>query len=147
MTQSPSDRDHRRRDAHSREGQTPERVLVTREVASPLVAVRELAEHTAVGDSYLGSLLRAQLETSLFTACSLGLFLVVTPAVFALIGTTRTANVFGVTLPWLVLGLLVYPFLIGLAHRYIKRAEANEDGFEELVRPGSNVEHIARRRQ
>jgi hypothetical protein len=140
VTQSPPDRDQRRRDGHQ-----PERVLVTREVASPLVAVRELAEHTAVGDSYLGSLLRAQLRTSLFTACSLGLFLLATPAVFALVGTTRTTKVFGVTLPWLVLGVAVYPFLIGLAHRFIKRAEANEDGFEELVRPGSNSEQLSPR--
>jgi hypothetical protein len=143
VTQSSADRDHHRR----RDGHTPERVLVTREVASPLVAVRELAEHTAVGDSYLGSLLRAQLKTSLFTACSLGLFLIVTPAAFALVGTTRTTKLFGITLPWLVLGVVVYPFLIGLAHRFIKRAEANEDGFEELVRPGSNVDPLPRRGQ
>jgi hypothetical protein len=136
MTPAAPEREPRRRDTHP-----PERTLVTREVASsPLVVVRELAEHTAVGDSYLGSLMRSQLRTSLFTAISLATFLLATPAVFALFGTTRTAKVFGLTLPWVVLGIVVYPFLILLAHRFIKRAESNEDRFEDLVRPFSSID-------
>jgi hypothetical protein len=139
VTHTPPEREPRRRDPHP-----PERTLVTRDAtSSPLVVVRELAEHTAVGDSYLGSLLRAQLRTSLFTAICLAIFLLATPAVFALVGTTRTSRVFGVTLPWVVLGVVIYPFLIVLAHRFIKRAESNEDKFEELVRPISSVDQTS----
>jgi hypothetical protein len=35
--------------------------------------------------------------------------------------------------PWLLLGFLVYPFLILLGWRYIRRAEDNERDFADLI--------------
>jgi len=38
-----------------------------------------------------------------------------------------------VPLPWLLLGLLAYPLLVGLGWAYVRRAERNEQVFSELV--------------
>ena len=35
--------------------------------------------------------------------------------------------------PWLLLGVLVYPWLLLLGWRYVRRAEANERDFADLV--------------
>jgi hypothetical protein len=43
-------------------------------------------------------------------------------------------RVLGVPLPWLVLGLLVYPLLIALGWYTVRSAERTERHFLELVR-------------
>jgi hypothetical protein len=41
--------------------------------------------------------------------------------------------VLDVPLPWWLLGVLVYPFLLALAWIYVRRAERNERDFRDLV--------------
>jgi len=41
--------------------------------------------------------------------------------------------VLGLELPWLLLGVLSYPVIVGIAVVYIRLAEQNEDDFAELV--------------
>jgi hypothetical protein len=112
-----------------------ERVRVTRTAASPLVAVREMAEHTAVGDAYLRSLVSQQLRAGLRTTGFLAAFLICTPLVLTFVPSIRSWKLFGVNAAWLLLGVVVYPFLILLAHRFIRRVEINEAEFEQLVNP------------
>ena len=48
-------------------------------------------------------------------------------------GLVRTAP-FGVPLPWLLLGVLVYPFLFFLGRWYLRGAERNEASYADLLR-------------
>ena len=42
-------------------------------------------------------------------------------------------NLFGIPLPWLLLGVGVYPVLVLLGWRYIRSAERNERDFADLL--------------
>jgi hypothetical protein len=55
------------------------------------------------------------------------------PLLFALVPATRSVAVFGLPLPWLLLGLVVYPMLYGGARYYVRRAERIEAAFTEFV--------------
>ncbi len=55
------------------------------------------------------------------------------PLVFALVPSTRRVHVLGLPLPWLVLGILVYPSLVLVGRFYVRAAERNERDFVELV--------------
>jgi hypothetical protein len=41
--------------------------------------------------------------------------------------------VLGVRLPWVLLGVLMYPFLVGVAWRYIRVADRVEQNFADHV--------------
>ena len=41
---------------------------------------------------------------------------------------------FGVDLPWLLLGGLSFPFLVGVGWAYVRWAERNEQDFTALIR-------------
>ena len=47
--------------------------------------------------------------------------------------TLARTRVLGLELPWLLLGVLSYPVIVGVAVVYIRLAERNEDDFAELV--------------
>ena len=55
------------------------------------------------------------------------------PLLFPLCPALREQRLLGVPLPWLLLGVLVYPCLLLLGWRYVRRAERNERDFAELV--------------
>ncbi len=42
-------------------------------------------------------------------------------------------HVLGLRVPWLLLGLLVYPFLVGVAWRYTRVADRVEQNFADHV--------------
>jgi hypothetical protein len=121
-----------------------ERTRVTRTATSPLVAVNELAQHTAVGEAYLRSLMRQQLRSGLVTTGLLAMFLIFTPLVLTFVPEVHRWKLFGVSFPWLVLGVGVYPFLIFIAHRFIRTAEFHESEFEVLVNPPAQVAELSR---
>jgi hypothetical protein len=43
------------------------------------------------------------------------------------------ATVFGIRLPWVLLGFAAYPFLVAVGWVYVRMAERNERDFAELV--------------
>jgi hypothetical protein len=92
----------------------------------------EIDELTRLGEVYVQSLIRAQLRLALhvvlFLAATLGLL----PVLFLLLPVSRL-HLFGVPLPWLLLGVAVYPWLLWLARWYVRRAERNESAFEDLL--------------
>jgi hypothetical protein len=55
------------------------------------------------------------------------------PLLFAIEPALRTLRVLGLPLPWVLLGVLVYPTVIGGAWIYTRMAERNERDFAELV--------------
>lgn len=115
----------------------PRRVRVTgpdrHTRARPSPRTGDIDEETPLGGVYLGSLLREQL---LLAARILGLLVVTVgslPLVFFLAPGLDDVRVVGLPLAWLLLGFCVYPWLVVLGWRYVRRAERNERDFAELM--------------
>ena len=87
----------------------------------------------AVGTLLRNSLVRTQLllalRVSLVALFTLGML----PALFMALPVLGEIEVVGVRLPWLLLGLLVYPFLLGLGWWYVRSAESVEQDFADDV--------------
>ena len=94
---------------------------------------RDLDEQTELGDVYIHGLMREQLRLSLAVLAVTLLALSTLPVLLALVPATRTVSVLGVGLPWVVLGVGVYPTAWGLARWYTRQAERIESDFTEVV--------------
>ena len=81
----------------------------------------------------MGSLLREQLRLALRVLAILFGTVGAIPLLFHLAPGLAGVHVLGIPLAWLLLGVLVYPFLLVLGWRYIRRAEDNERDFTDLV--------------
>lgn len=93
----------------------------------------ELAEQTEVGEVLLRSLTRAQLMLAVRIFAVFGFFLLGLPALFASHPELADYRVFGLPLPWLLLGGAVYPALVVLGFLYVRHAERNERDFVEFI--------------
>ena len=116
----------------------PQRVRVTspRSTAARPRRVRvghEIDDQTGVGEAYMRSLLRTQLRLALLVLGVVGVLVGGLPALFALVPQVREVDVLGLPLPWLLLGGLVYPALIGLGWFFVRHAERAERDFTDLV--------------
>ena len=94
---------------------------------------REIDAGTELGAVYMRSLLREQRRLAVRVLVVLVLTVGVLPLLFHLVPALGDVRVLGVPVPWLLLGVLVYPWLVLLGWRYVRRAEANERDFAELV--------------
>ena len=94
----------------------------------------ELAEQTRVGDALVRGLVRAQLALALRLAVVVAIGLGALPLLFAVAPGVGTATLFGVNLPWLLLGVAAFPFLFAVGWAYVRLAERNEQDFTDLVR-------------
>ena len=123
----------------TRPGVPPRRVVVTSPRTSAVrrppgrSALRALDEQDVVGELLVASLVRAQLLLALRVLAVLAVLLGGLPLLFALVPASRDVQVLGLPLPWLVLGVLVYPAMLlgGLVH--LRLAERHERDFAELV--------------
>lgn len=79
------------------------------------------------------SLLASQRRLALLVLTALAILLGGLPALFLLAPGLGELQVLGVPLPWLLLGGLVYPVLIGLGWFYVRQAERTERDFLDLV--------------
>ena len=114
----------------------PERVRVTgppRRATRPATRAREIDAETPMGAIYMRSLLREQLRLALRILVVLALTVGVLPLLFHLAPGLAEVRVLGMPLAWLLLGVLVYPWLIVLGWVYVRQAEANERDFAALV--------------
>ena len=96
-------------------------------------ALTELREQTEVGEVLLRSLTRAQLGLAVRIFAVFGSLLMGLPALFALYPHLGRFEVVGIPLPWVVLGVAVYPVLVLLGLLYVRQAERNEREFVEIV--------------
>ena len=107
-------------------------VAAQRPAADPAHA--DLAEQTPVGEALVKGLVRAQLalavRLSLVVVAGLGAL----PLLFAVAPAVGGIKVFGVNLPWLLLGVLSFPFLVGVGLVYVHWAERNEQDFTAVIR-------------
>ncbi len=79
------------------------------------------------------SLVREQLRLALLVLTALVGTVGLLPLAFHLVPGLGAVSVLGLPLPWLLLGVLVYPLLIALGWSYVLRAERNERNFAELI--------------
>ncbi|BCJ53350.1 hypothetical protein Asp14428_48250 [Actinoplanes sp. NBRC 14428] len=119
-------------------GRPPRTRVVLGEAAArrrpPDPARAELAEGTPVGEALVKGLVRAQLalavRLSLVVVTGLGSL----PLLFAAAPAVGRIKVLGINLPWLLLGFLSFPFLVGVGWAYVRWAERNEQDFTAVIR-------------
>ena len=102
----------------------------TRRVVRTLADVEE---QTAQGEELMRRLMRDQLSLAIRLG---GLTVVVLgslPLAFALVPSLGGVDVLGLRLPWLLLGVAVYPFLLAVAWSYNRNAERYEQEFAEMA--------------
>jgi hypothetical protein len=95
--------------------------------------LRELEEQTPVGEIFLGALMRRQLSLSLRVATALAAALGTQPLIAWVWPGYSDIHLIGIPLPWLVLGVGSYPLLIALGLYYVRKAEAIDDEFSDLL--------------
>jgi hypothetical protein len=118
------------------ETRPPARVRVTgppRRQYAPRARTGDIDEQTALGGVYLGSLLREQLALAVRILGVLALTVGSLPLLFRLFPDLAERHVLGLPLAWLLLGVLVYPWLLLLGVRYVRRAERIERDFVLLL--------------
>ncbi|MFC4031320.1 hypothetical protein ACFO3J_07505 [Streptomyces polygonati] len=93
----------------------------------------DLHAQPRLGQVYVRSLVRDQLRLSLGVLAVLTAVLGGLPTAFALIPALRTADVFGLRLAWLLLGVVAYPLLVGAAWFHVRHAERVERDFTDLL--------------
>ena len=111
-----------------------ERVVLAHRRGARMVRTRvEVQEQTLVGDALVRGLVRAQLGLALRLAA------VVVGTVGAILLLNRVfpelaaITVLGMRLNWLMLAVLVYPFLYGVGRLYVRLAEQAERDFVGVV--------------
>lgn len=115
----------------------PRRVVVRREPrrisASARAGSRDIDEQTALGETYMRSLVRTQLRLGLAMLAVVLVPLALIPAAFALVPGIARLTIGPVPMPWLLLGVVIYPVLVLVGWRYVRQAERNEAEFERIV--------------
>lgn len=116
----------------------PERVRVSgpprRRSGDPVLPRgRQIDAETRLGAIYLGSLLREQLRLALLSLAALLVVLGGLPLLFWLRPGLAEVRLLGMSLPWLLIGVAAYPFLVLVGWRYVRAAERNEADFADLV--------------
>jgi hypothetical protein len=107
-------------------------VAARRPAADPAHA--DLAEQTPVGEALVKGLVRAQLALAVRLALVVVTGLGALPLLFAVAPTVGEVKVLGVNLPWVLLGVLAFPFLVGVGWAYVRWAERNEQEFTAVIR-------------
>ncbi|MEO6509999.1 MAG: hypothetical protein ABIO16_03340 [Nocardioides sp.] len=112
-----------------------ERVRVTgpERRRTPSARTVDIDTETRLGGVYLGSLLREQLRLALRILAVLAITVGSLPLLFYAAPQLSDVDLLGMPLPWLLLGFAVYPFLLLLGWRYVRRAERIERDFAELM--------------
>jgi hypothetical protein len=100
---------------------------------SARAGAEDLHAQPQLGQVYVRSLVRDQLRLSLGVLAVLAVVLGGLPAAFALVPGLRTAEVLGVRLAWLLLGVVAYPVLVGAAWFHVRHAERVERDFTDLL--------------
>ncbi len=114
----------------------PERVRVVlagERRSRPDPAAREIEEQTLVGEVLVRGLIRTQLALALRLSILVGAIFGIQPLLFAVAPGLSRTDVAGLPLPWLLLGILAYPLIFGVAWTYVRAAERNEQDFADLV--------------
>ena len=111
-----------------------ERVVLAQRRGARRVRSRvEVQEQTEIGDAFVRGLIRAQLGLALRVGGVAATALAALPVLFLLVPSIADVSVAGISLPWLILGVAVYPVLFAACRFYVRRADRNEQEFVDLV--------------
>ena len=99
----------------------------------PVRTVVDVQELTQVGELLSASLIRSQLALALRIGGVVTIALGSLPAIFVIFPVLGRVELFGVRLPWLLLGLLSYPFMLALGYLHAKSAERLEQVFADHI--------------
>jgi hypothetical protein len=94
----------------------------------------DLTEQTRVGEALVRGLVRAQLALALRLSVVVTVGLGALPLLFRVAPGVGSARLFGVSVPWLLLGVAAFPFLFAVGWAYVHLAQRNEQDFAALVR-------------
>ncbi|WP_370461630.1 hypothetical protein [Micromonospora sp. Llam0] len=94
----------------------------------------DLAEQTQVGEALVRGLVRAQLALAMRLAVVVAVGLGSLPMLFAIAPGVAEIKIVGINLPWVLLGVAAFPFLVAVGLTYVHLAERNEQDFVALVR-------------
>ena len=98
-----------------------------------LGTVVDVQELTQVGEVLSSSLIRSQLALALRIGGIALITLGALPAMFVIFPVLGRFELFGLRLPWLLLGVLAYPFLLALGWMYARSAERLEQVFADHI--------------
>jgi hypothetical protein len=106
--------------------------------------VREIDEQTELGEVYTRSLVRAQARHAAAVLVVVALGLGALPVTFALAPGLAGVRLLSLPLPWIILGVVVYPLLVAAGWWGLRQAERVELEFAEfteagLPRPGDHA--------
>jgi len=93
----------------------------------------EIDEQTRLGELYMDTLIRAQWRLSISVLATASVMIGALPLLFLFLPGTRTLSVGPVPLPWLILGVLIYPAIWLAGRYYVRQSEQIEREFTELV--------------
>jgi hypothetical protein len=96
-------------------------------------AMLELEEQTSVGEALVRQLMKAQFRSALILAGITAVILGGLPVLFWAVPTIDSAMVLGIRLPWLLLGVLPFPFLVLIGYLGARKAERHEREFIDMV--------------
>ncbi|HEX4251738.1 MAG TPA: hypothetical protein VH008_28010 [Pseudonocardia sp.] len=99
----------------------------------PVRTVVDVQELTQVGEVLTNSLIRSQLALALRIGGIALIALGSLPAMFVIFPVLGRFELFGLRLPWLLLGVLAYPFLLALGWMYARSAERLEQVFADHI--------------
>jgi hypothetical protein len=102
-------------------------------IARPVRTIKEVQEGTPVGELLRRDLIRSQLKVTARFGVLAVIVLGVLPAILTLLPAVGQLDVLGLRVPWLLLGVLMYPFLVGVAWRYTRVADRVEQDFADHV--------------
>ena len=94
---------------------------------------QEIDAQSMLGEALLRSLMRTQLRLAAVVLVLLVVTLGSLPLIFDVLPGIRRLHLLGIPVPWLLLGVLVYPVLLGLGWFYVRYAERNEAAFVRIV--------------
>ena len=94
---------------------------------------REIDAETALGEVFMRSLLREQLQLAVRVLVALALTVGLLPLLFHLAPSLGSVKLGPLPVAWVLLGVLTYPWLVVLGWFYVRRSEANERDFADLV--------------
>ncbi|MGQ0482286.1 MAG: hypothetical protein ACT4O0_14845 [Pseudonocardia sp.] len=99
----------------------------------PVRTVLDVQEMTPVGETLSTSLIRSQLALALRIGGIALIALGSLPAIFVIFPVLGRVELFGLRLPWLLLGGLSYPFMLGLGYLHARSADRLEQVFVDHI--------------
>ena len=99
----------------------------------PYPASREITEQSQLGALYMRSLIRTQRTLGLLVVGLVAGGLATLPLIFTFAPSVARLQVFGVALPWVLLGVVVFPVFVLAGWFYVRQAERSEREFAKLV--------------